>query len=311
MADERRTMEQSKEILKQKGVEILADLGTGLFVALVPVNEFREQDINARIMDDSKFKRLVANIEKRGTLESLPYCTLTDRGIEIVSGHHRIKASRAAGIEKVPTLIDLSNLSRSQIAAKQIAHNALAGVDDENTLKEIAKLITDVDDMLESALDNDFFKEQETKIEKLSTIAVDIEWKTVEFLFLNHQIEDLNKLVDNVTPADTAGVASIEQFKPFVDALEKVKKFNNVKAVGTAINMMIKAALESIGETPVGEEKMDCVTIGSIIGQSAIPKESAATIKAAFDDLIKKGVIEKKQEWRALEMWAAEYLAEK
>lgn len=311
MADERRTMEQSKEILIQKGVEILADLGTGLFVALVPVNEFREQDINARIMDDAKFKRLVANIEKRGTLESLPYCTLTDRGIEIVSGHHRIKASRAAGIEKVPTLVDLSNLSRSQIAAKQIAHNALAGVDDENTLKEIAKLITDVDDMLESALDNDFFKEQETKIEKLSTIAVDIEWKTVEFLFLNHQIEDLNKLVDNVTPADTAGVASIEQFKPFVDALEKVKKFNNVKAVGTAINMMIKAALESIGETPVGEEKMDCVTIGSIIGQSAIPKESAATIKAAFDDLIKKGVIEKKQEWRALEMWAAEYLAGK
>lgn len=311
MADERRTMEQSKEILIQKGVEILADLGTGLFVALVPVNEFREQDINARIMDDAKFKRLVANIEKRGTLESLPYCTLTDRGIEIVSGHHRIKASRAAGIEKVPTLVDLSNLSRSQIAAKQIAHNALAGVDDENTLKEIAKLITDVDDMLESALDNDFFKEQETKIEKLSTIAVDIEWKTVEFLFLNHQIGDLNKLVDNVTPADTAGVASIEQFKPFVDALEKVKKFNNVKAVGTAINMMIKAALESIGETPVGEEKMDCVTIGSIIGQSAIPKESAATIKAAFDDLIKKGVIEKKQEWRALEMWAAEYLAGK
>lgn len=311
MADERRTMEQSKEILIQKGVKILADLGTGLFVALVPVNEFREQDINARIMDDSKFKRLVANIEKRGTLESLPYCTLTDRGIEIVSGHHRIKASRAAGIEKVPTLIDLSNLSRSQIAAKQIAHNALAGVDDENTLKEIAKLITDVDDMLESALDNDFFKEQETKIEKLSTIAVDIDWKTVEFLFLNHQIEDLKKLVDNVTPADTVGVASIEQFKPFVDALEKVKKFNNVKAVGTAINMMIKAALESIGETPVGEEKMDCVTIGSIIGQSAIPKESAATIKAAFDDLIKKGVIEKKQEWKALEMWAAEYLAGK
>ena len=56
---------------------------------------------------------------------------------------------------------------------------------------------------------------------------------------------------------------------------------------------------------------MDCVTIGSIIGQSAIPKESAATIKKAFDDLIGKGIIEKKQEWRALEMWAAEYLAGK
>lgn len=311
MADERRTMEQSKEILKQKGVEILADLGTGLFVALVPVNEFREQDINARIMDDAKFKRLVANIEKRGTLESLPYCTLTDRGIEIVSGHHRIKASRAAGIEKVPTLVDLSNLSRSQIAAKQIAHNALAGVDDEHTLKEIAKLITDVDDMLESALDKDFFKEQVAQIEKLSTMAVDINWKTVEFLFLNHQIADLNKLVDKVAPADTVGVASMEQFKSFVDALEKVKKFNNVKAVGTAINLMVKSALESIGETPEGEEKMDCVTIGSIIGQSAIPKESAATIKKAFDDLIGKGIIEKKQEWRALEMWAAEYLAGK
>ena len=117
--------------------------------------------------------------------------------------------------------------------------------------------------------------------------------------------------MSKVSPADTVGVASIEQFKSFVDALEKVKKFNNVKAVGTAINLMVKSALESIGETPEGEEKMDCVTIGSIIGQSAIPRESAATIKAAFDDLIGKGIIEKKQEWRALEMWAAEYLAGK
>ena len=34
------------------------------------------------------------------------------------------------------------------MAAKQLAHNAISGFDDQSTLKEIAKMIDDVDDML-------------------------------------------------------------------------------------------------------------------------------------------------------------------
>lgn len=40
--------------------------------------------------------------------------------------------------------------SRSKIAAKQLAHNAISGFDDDSTLREIVKMIDDVDDMIES-----------------------------------------------------------------------------------------------------------------------------------------------------------------
>ena len=43
-------------------------------------------------------------------------------------------------------ILDTTGLRRSQVAAKQLAHNAISGFDDQSTLKEIAKMIDDVDD---------------------------------------------------------------------------------------------------------------------------------------------------------------------
>lgn len=98
-----------------EGVSVIAELEDGMCIAKCSLDSLREQDINARIMDDAKFNQLVANIEKRGTLEQLPYCVLTDRGVEIVSGHHRTRAARAAGLDHVNVLLDRTKLIRSSI----------------------------------------------------------------------------------------------------------------------------------------------------------------------------------------------------
>ena len=308
MAAERNSMEEAKRSLEERGVKFVTDLGTSLYVAIVPINELREQDINARVMEDAKFKQLVNNIRKRGTVESLPFCAYTEKGIEIVSGHHRVKASREAGIKNLPVLLDMSGLNRSQIAAKQLAHNAIAGIDDQNTLREIAKIITDVDDMLESAMDKDIFKEQRAEIERLSTPAVEIDWKTVQFTFLPHQVKDLQKLIDKTQNVEVEGVASIEQFKPFVEALEKTQKFENVKAVGTAIHFMTKAALEQFGEKAEGDEDMEYVHLAKVFGGSAVPKEYADIMQEAVKMMEKNGEISGKKKWEAIAAWAAMYL---
>lgn len=311
MDRERGTLEERKESLTERGVKFVADLGQGIFVAEVPIEMFREQDINARIMEDSKFKQLVNNIKKRGTLESLPLCTHTERGIEIISGHHRIKAARMAGLKEAPTLLDMSELNRSQIAAKQLAHNAICGVDDQNTLREIAKLITDVDDMLESAIDKDIFKEQMQEVEKLATPAVSIDWKNVQFMFLPHQLKDLDKLIEKTEGADTVGIIGDEQFLKFVEALEKTKKFNDVKAVGTAVYVMIKSALEKLGEQGYGEgDDEDYVTLTNIFGGGAVTRECADTVNKAIAKLRKDGEIGEKKSWEAIEVLAKKYLGE-
>ena len=133
---------------QSKNYEVIYDMGSGLVIAKVNIDFVKEQDINARIMKNEMQDQLTQNIKKRGQLESLPFLVLSNGGLEIVSGHHRIKSARAAGIKELIAIIDVSGLTRSQIAAKQLAHNAIAGFDDESTLREICKMITDVDDML-------------------------------------------------------------------------------------------------------------------------------------------------------------------
>ena len=90
----------------------MAELEDGIVLARVPSDLPKEQDINARTMDDDKFNQLVSNIKKRGTLEQLPYCALTNKGVEVVSGHHRMKAARIAGLDTVEILLDRSGLTR-------------------------------------------------------------------------------------------------------------------------------------------------------------------------------------------------------
>src|SRR3990167_3081838 len=110
-------------------VEVLAVLGNGMEVWRVGVDDLQEQDKNARTMSPQAFQRLVANIKNGDRLESLPFCVLRPNGdIEIVSGHHRTRAARAAGLNEVPVLIDTTTtLTRSQIVAKQLAHNSISG----------------------------------------------------------------------------------------------------------------------------------------------------------------------------------------
>ena len=75
--------EQSKT-----GYEVIYDMGHGLVIARVDINQMKEQDINARIMKNEMQDQLTANIKKRGQLESLPFLALVDGKLEIVSGHH-------------------------------------------------------------------------------------------------------------------------------------------------------------------------------------------------------------------------------
>ena len=138
-----------------KRYQVIHDMGSGLLIVKVQLDSLVEQNVNARIMKDQMQDQLTANIQKRGQLESLPLVALIDGKLKIISGHHRIKSARAAGLKEIYCLLDVSGLSKSQEAAKQLAHNAISGFDDQSTLREIAKMISDVDDMLESFVGKD------------------------------------------------------------------------------------------------------------------------------------------------------------
>ena len=102
--------------------ETIADMGSGLVIAKVSAECIREQDINARIMKTEMQRQLTDNIKKRGQLESLPFCALTcdETRVEIISGHHRIRSGKDAGLKEFFVILDTSGLNRSKITKNKL-----------------------------------------------------------------------------------------------------------------------------------------------------------------------------------------------
>jgi len=287
-------------------VEVIADLGNGIIVARVEIENIREQDVNAQVMPPEMFRQLTENIGKRQALESLPFCALTDK-VEMVSGHHRLRASKEAGLKSIIILLDISGLTRSQIVAKQIAHNAINGFSDKSTLMELAKMITDVDDMIESYIGKDLLKEQLETLDKLISPSMLCEWQEIGFMWLPHQIKDLEKLVSLAQSKAFLGASPIEEYNLFLETLMKYQKFSNIKNIGSAVHAMVETAIREMDEQGFSEE-IEWKPISSITGSAAMPKQTIDTLKAAFKVMEETGQIEKGKAWQGLELLANKYL---
>lgn len=253
------------------------------------------------------FRQLHENIKKRGGLESLPFCALTDK-IEMVSGHHRLRASKHAGLKDIIVMLDVSGLTRSQIASKQLAHNAINGFDDPSMLREIAKLITDVDDMIESFIGQDVFGEPTTELEKLISPMLDFDWKQLQFIFLPHQLNDLDAFVNKTQGTyDYIGVAHIEQYEKLMDILQKYQNFKNVKNLGAAMHSMILSATKEMDNAGFNDTE-GWINVSQVFGAAAIPQEVQVTLKKVFEKMKKNGEITDETRWKSLELLANNYL---
>ena len=294
---------------QSKNYEVIYDMGSGLVIAKVNIDFVKEQDINARIMKNEMQDQLTQNIKKRGQLESLPFLVLSNGRLEIVSGHHRIKSARAAGIKELIAIIDVSGLTRSQIAAKQLAHNAIAGFDDESTLREICKMITDVDDMLESYIGKEIMEEPLEQYEKLASPAVHFDFKNVIFAFLPHQIADMDVLVKALQGAEIVGVASYDDCQRFVETLGKYQQFTDIRNVGAAVHSMIENANERMNAVGFNEDE-EWTYLTKLFGSNAIPADAADTIKSAIKKAEKAGIVSSKNRWEFIERLCEDYLNE-
>lgn len=293
----------------EKRYEVIAEMGSGLQIVKGPISYLKEQDINARIMKDQMQDQLTANIQKRGQLESLPYVALVNDELKIISGHHRIKSARAAGIKEIFYILDVSGLTRSQEASKQLAHNAISGFDDQSTLKEIAKMISDVDDMLESFIGKDILEEPMAEFDKLMSPSVEFDFKTIVFTFLPYQIANLDALVKHLEKQnpEIIGTASLEIGKKFTEVLAKYQQFQDVRNLGAAIASMTEAAnekMEVMGYDPAGE----WTYLTKVFGSNSIPTDAAKVIEEALKKAEKEGTITRKNRWQLLEYLCADYL---
>lgn len=108
--------------------------------------DIEESPLNAQVMADKEFNRLVKNIAEDGCLTSAPLLMDQEGKSKkmCISGHHRIKAAIKAGLLGADCMVT-PPIPESTRIRLQLAHNDIHGNPDEVIVAELQKQLNDVD----------------------------------------------------------------------------------------------------------------------------------------------------------------------
>lgn len=220
-----------------------------LYYALL--DEIREQDINANVMTTGMFNQLTQNIAKNKQLESVPLAATKQRTpdvIEMVSGHHRLRAAKQANLDGILVLL-YRGITPSELRAKQLAHNSIQGKSDPEIVQKLFEEIEEIDHRMESFIDPADFDNQIPQAMEFEMVDIDLmaDAKTVTVVFLPTQAADFAKAAELLTDSpDTVYVAHREAFDGFKAACLKVQEELDVVSIPTAIAAMARLAMERL-----------------------------------------------------------------
>ena len=232
----------------EKVMDRLLDLENGLFIWRVHVDLLREQDKNARVMSPYKFERLVANIKEDKKLESLPLVMKKQERneFEIISGHHRIRASRDAGIQEVYVLAYEDELTPDQVRSKQLAHNSLSGIDDEQVLREIYMGIEDLEARMATGLKT---LEDELNVGTISVdeISVDMDYEILNIVFLPMEKAKFEDAISMIEKKAGVLVEKLDSFESFKEAIRATGFAEDIRNISCILGKMAEIIIEHYG----------------------------------------------------------------
>jgi hypothetical protein len=200
---------------------------------------------NARFMRRETFARLTENIRQDGNLSSLPFCWWDGAQYWILSGHHRVDAARAAGIEHVLFLYTDRGLTSSERAAIQLSHNALVGEDNLATLRELYEAIDSFDGKRYSGVD-DITLRRFVEVSPSTFQDAGLEFEEVVLLFMPHEIERVDEVVAKLREYSGMAVyaADMADWERFWETLLRFKEVRNIQNSATAILAMVDLVSE-------------------------------------------------------------------
>jgi len=219
---------------------------------------------NARYLTAHQHQRLVANIRRDGVLTSLPLvarCETTPQDLLIVSGNHRVAAARDAGLSAVDVIEIQEVLPKARLVAIQLAHNAIAGQDDQAILKSLYEELA-IEWQEYSGLTDDVFELEDLNVTVLSSVHP--LYREVVFAFLPSDAQAVEELLNSAEKwakqARPVYVAQAETFTAFFEAMVAVKQAKHVKNAAVALALLCELgmakALELLPppEEPHGEK---------------------------------------------------------
>jgi hypothetical protein len=233
------SMELINKQLKQFGL---------LEIALVSPNDCLPQKVNARYFKPEIFKLLVDNVKRSGHLESAPLVYRDADKYRIISGHHRVDAAKAAGLEQILVFITEPK-SKDDIVSKQLSHNSLTGEDDNILLTQLFSSIQDIELKFATGL--------VSQINKISYESINfniLTSKELTFLFIPTDIETYDKLYNEICEqlvfkaSNEVRLTNIDYYEKFGETLRRVKKVENIKSNGSALLKILELAQMTLDE---------------------------------------------------------------
>jgi hypothetical protein len=234
----------------------------GVRLVYARIDQIGEQSVNPRAMPQKMFDQLIENIKESQFLESVPLCVQSDGELKMVSGHHRLRAARAAGLSHILVIV-YESLSPSRVKSKQLAHNTISGTDNLELVKRVWDEITEVRARFEAYVDPRLFKNLPEPV-KFKPVDVDMQAlaKTVLIVFLPSQKQDFDKAVAAIMPnlhLDSVYLASKETYDGWVKALVRVQSDLEIVSVPVAIAEMARLVIayldsQSVANNHVGKD---------------------------------------------------------
>lgn len=200
---------------------------------------------NARFMEQSTFRQLVANIKRDGELSSVPFCVEKENGrFTVVSGNHRVQAAKQAGIVMIFAMcVGEKDITNDEIRAIQLSHNSISGQDDTEILKQLLDEIQDVamkeyahisQEVLDAVKDIDYSIEMPNN-EVVPVTLMFVDTNKVAFDKLMEQLENYTEReLENMYIMDK------EYMKRLNEVSNKVQQKYKIKAQALSICKMVE-----------------------------------------------------------------------
>jgi len=268
-----------------------------LYLAKAREIDFLEK--NARFMKKEQFEALTRNIKNDGGLTSLPLCYLQENGrLLVLSGNHRLKAAIAAGIQENLVLLIDKPLSKQRQIAIQLSHNAIAGQDDEQVLKELWMEIDDLEASIYSGLSNELI-EKLTNVD-FKTIAEQRPlFKEIALLFLPDEIEQMKSICEGIlesVKSKNVMAGRISEYSDLLDGIIAVKQNQKIINSTIAFFALAKVAREYLDgklasiQEGIEEGVEDTIIFNLGSTRKRIKKDTAKVLRKALKDKADAGL---------------------
>jgi ParB-like chromosome segregation protein Spo0J len=232
--------------------------------------------------------------------------------IEIISGHHRTRAARAAELFYVPCLVDETGLGPDPVKAKQLAHNAIAGDSEAQLVARIFESIGDVDARLEAFIEPTQALPAPVRLPRLD---IDLGYRSIQLVFLPHQAARFDAAVEQLhgdkalsDDASRLYLADLELDEQWRAACRRMGKEYGARAVTVQVSRMVDAALASVGADPGDPDPDEWVPLADLLGSALVPPDAADVIRRAVEGLTRAGKASPRHGWEAVVDLAAAWL---